>query len=101
MRISDWSSDVCSSDLEDKCGEQVVAKSILFRLRPCVRKHGRHCFQRLFVSDVLTTIELPDRRSDRVSVSPGIYQAAHNKLFDRRIEVGLRNGKLFNDDFFK
>src|SRR3546814_10448795 len=37
MRISDWSSDVCSSDLaDDQSGRAVVAAAIIFAVAPAI-----------------------------------------------------------------
>src|SRR3546814_6895444 len=43
MRISDWSSDVCSSDLDGRCFPEAIAPFALFRFFPSPydsRSHG-------------------------------------------------------------
>src|SRR3546814_13390691 len=42
MRISDWSSDVCSSYLIDECYEQTLARKIEFGDRPGCGKAKKH-----------------------------------------------------------
>src|SRR3546814_7335205 len=64
MRISDWSSDVCSSDLVD----EVVCYDV-------------HCS---VLSDGVSAVVLGGHEQDRVDIGDGLLERAR----DRRIEIG-------------
>src|SRR3546814_4288206 len=70
MRISDWSSDVCSSDLVALLGEFLLDRVIIglrFRLRPLLfcMAAGQNAFQRV---GLIFGIKFFNRGQDRKSV---------------------------------
>src|SRR3546814_14562683 len=52
MRISDWSSDVCSSDLEGITCLLIDLKAPGVTIRPIITIDGRHIFYQEFFDDV-------------------------------------------------
>src|SRR3546814_15861656 len=98
MRISDWSSDVCSSDLAKRFGAEVLG-GVLPRLHRKPRPAGLDCgcgtgAWLAFLQAQLVTHGLTDARLCGFDLSPRMVEVAREKLRDRAAPADLRPGNL-------
>src|SRR3546814_10947273 len=92
MRISDWSSDVCSSDLQARMPIGIRCRKV-FDLRAAVRRHHNHRadYRDSIISEKRSGEDEPDRKSDvegkgvSVRVDPG-----GRRILKKKISIGAR-----------
>src|SRR3546814_2726053 len=77
MRISDWSSDVCSSDLQQQCRSSLPCCWLHYagRVNSSVRPHDRHSSAFLRCVDCFARLARAHRHQDARPVSIVIGQA--------------------------
>src|SRR3546814_17655381 len=90
MRISDWSSDVCSSDLKQPRGERTGCGHGLLRLRLAMTANtGRHLRYGSDSSPPLVTLS-PWRKEQQTEKDPAMFQNGRVEIPDR--VPGKRDG---------
>src|SRR3546814_3177910 len=85
MRISDWSSDVCSSDLHDAA--QVYPPATQRAAQRCYRQHLRRADGYASPMHVYVSRPLPPSQSVRCVHAPAESPALHDDLKDRKSVV--------------
>src|SRR3546814_11981307 len=85
MRISDWSSDVCSSDLEAHAGAPKVVKALAEEYAG----DDRVSFTFIWNDGAIT-----DAREIKVEEVPDVDQAQAERIFREALEVARQEGRV-------
>src|SRR3546814_4672502 len=93
MRISDWSSDVCSSDLERACDDGFVGRGLGRGGFDCSvphcleQRHVHHVFPRLALDDACETVMGRRWRNNVACRQPAIHHIGNGSPLDDEREL--------------